>query len=509
MTSPASQPRNIPLCSGMVGGVAFFTLIVNGSLSGPLLRKLGLAESTATRKRIVSHFAKSTKDHLMDDLIHLLTDPRFKHVDFSVISSHVPIFKDLTLEELSVAVEKNQASVPPDRYRRPDLSNILPYLLKKAEQEADASMGGERPSLEEGSNVLFQSYMNSADVQQQKQGLDGEDGGAAESIGGDSNCIDFDGLASVYASARVPASPVDMRSTLHKSIANTDLAGTSDRAIELRLIFVEALRHAYAHQVERGELDPRGFLDYVLFQSLEFSSDEVSLGKPLNDWEATQIVGGTWTSRVEIGINRLYSLDCRHRSDVRSISREYIQLRFEVSKALAFISAHTLAQERFQREFCVEGKGEFTSQERLVLEESQAQVRVAKAFLESKEKRDVTVIVSHLACVILLNKGARYMEYLAGEGLLKQKEAHHFIELTSHALDGLKYCSKSKHPGELTRAEKLAMMNLPSFCHNSRDFHYKPSSLYSSGGDEEGDGMEKSEQEADDRGNDGASFHAQ
>mmetsp|Transcript_662 Transcript_662/g.1011 ORF Transcript_662/g.1011 Transcript_662/m.1011 type:complete len:507 (-) Transcript_662:573-2093(-) len=506
MTSPVSQPRNIPLCSGMVGGVAFFTLIVNGSLSGPLLRKLGLAESTATRKRIVTHFAKSTKDHLMGDLVHLMTDPRFKHIDFSVISSHVPIFKDITLEELSAAVEKNQASVPPDRYRRPDLSNILPYLLKKAEQEADTSMGGERPSLEEG-NILFESYMNSAQVQQQKQGLDGEDGGAAESSEGDS--IDWNGLVSVYATARIPVSPVDMRSALHKSIANTDLAGISDRAIELRLIFVEALRHAYAHQVERGELDPRGFLDYVLFQSLEFCADEVRLGKPLNDWEATQIVGGTWTSRVEIGINRLYSLDCRHRSDVRSISREYIQLRFEVSKALAFISAHTLAQERFQREFCVEGKGEFTAQERLVLEESLAQVRIAKAFLESKEKRDVTVIVSHLACIILLNKGARYMEYLAEEGLLKQKEAHHFIELTSRALDGLKYCSKSKHPGELTRAEKLAMMNLPSFCRNSRDFHYKPSSYYSSGGDERGGGTEKFEQAADDGGSDGASFHAQ
>lgn len=304
---------------GMVGGVAFFTLVVNGSLSGPLLRKLGLAESTKTRQRIVQHFAKSTKDHILDDLIHLLTDPRFKHVDFSVVVAHVPILGDVTLDDLAEAVEKNKASVPPDIYKQPDLSNILPYLLQKAENEADPSMSHPpaRPSLEEGS-VLFESYRRTVqdrhcDDTHTPQGSVATTDGAEDEEGGAT--IDFDGLVSVYTSARMtPGQQLDRRSTLKKNVvgvANVDLAGTSVRAIELRLIFIETLRHAYAHQVERGELDGRGFVDYVLFQSLDFSADAVSLGKPLNDWEATKIVGGTWTTRIEIGINRMYSLDCR------------------------------------------------------------------------------------------------------------------------------------------------------------------------------------------------------
>ena len=470
---------------GMVGGVAFFTLALNGSLSGPLLHRLGLAASSATRQRIVQHFAKSTKDHLLDDLVHLLTDPRFKHVDFSVIAAHVPILGDVTLDDLAEAVEKNKASVPPDVYKQPDLSNILPYLLQKATNDADNSMlPPSRPSLEEG-NVLFESYRRTLQCKQDDDAHTPQGSVTATDGLGDEEqgvAVDFEGLASMYSSARTPGRQFDLRSTLKKDVvgvANVDLAGTSVRAIELRLIFIEALRHAYAHQVERGELDGRGFVDYVLFQSLDFSADAVSLGKPLNDWEATTVVGGTWTTRIEIGINRLYSLDCRHGADVRSISREYISLRFEILKTLAFISAHTLAQERFKREFCTGGTLEFSAAERQVLEESDRLIQTAKNYLGTFEKRDVTVIVSHLACQILLNKGARYLEHLADEGLLKQKEANHFIELTGHALSGLKYCSKKQHPGELTRKEKLEMMALPSFCKHSRNLHYKPSSIVS------------------------------
>jgi len=79
------------------------------------------------------------------------------------------------------------------------------------------------------------------------------------------------------------------------------------------------------------------------------------------------------------------------------------------------------------------------------------------------------------------------IEHLADEGLLKQKEANHFIELTGHALSGLKYCSKKQHPGELTRRGEMEMMALPSFCKHSRNLHYKPSSVVSAASQDHGD----------------------
>jgi len=241
--------------------------------------------------------------------------------------------------------------------------------------------------------------------------------------------------------------------------------------MELRGIFIEILRYAYKKQVEKGELDGRGFLDYVLFQSLEFASDEVSMGKPLNDWEAATIVGANWTNRVELAIHNIYGLNCAYRADVRAVSSEYVKIRVDVKRALAFIAAHQYAQERFKSEFTDSSVGEFSADEMLILSESSHEVAKAEEVLRSYDHRDVQVIVSHLACRILLNKGARYMEYLGREGLLSAREASSYVESCDHAIDQLKYCSRWQHPGELTKEEKVKMMAMPSYCSKTRDLH--------------------------------------
>lgn len=42
---------------GFVGGIAFMTLTINGVLAGPLLRKMGLADSSSTREKIVRAYS--------------------------------------------------------------------------------------------------------------------------------------------------------------------------------------------------------------------------------------------------------------------------------------------------------------------------------------------------------------------------------------------------------------------------------------------------------------------
>jgi|GEM_PF-4982544 len=41
---------------GMVGGIAFLTLVVNGTSSGPFLKKLGLVTPTETRKKVIDNY---------------------------------------------------------------------------------------------------------------------------------------------------------------------------------------------------------------------------------------------------------------------------------------------------------------------------------------------------------------------------------------------------------------------------------------------------------------------
>eukprot|EP00957_Ditylum_brightwellii_P160886 12249433-Ditylum_brightwellii.AAC.1 len=62
----------------MVGGIALLTLLINGTLAGPLLIKLGLVRNTATREKILAQIEEEITDHATDDLLHLLADPRFQ-----------------------------------------------------------------------------------------------------------------------------------------------------------------------------------------------------------------------------------------------------------------------------------------------------------------------------------------------------------------------------------------------------------------------------------------------
>jgi hypothetical protein len=335
-----------------------------------------------------------------------------------------------------MAVRRNKDKVPLSEYKEPFLDNVLPYIHK---QQA------EKEPKDEGDNTLPAEEPEEA--------------------------VSSVGVQPTVETSENDASPRSRPMPPTKQSASVDLTGHTVRSIELRGIFIEILRYAYKKQVEKGELDGRGFLDYVLFQSLEFAADDVSMGKPLNDWEAATIVGANWTNRVEHWIHSVYSLNCAYRADMRAVSSEYIKARVDVKRALSFIAAHQYAQERFKREFTDGHVGEFSADEMLILSESESEVAKAEKVLHSYDHRDVQVIVSHLACRILLNKGARYMEYLGNEGLLTAREASSYVESCDRAIDQLKYCSKWQHPGELTKEEKIKMMAMPSYCAGTRNLH--------------------------------------
>ena len=54
---------------GMVGGIALFTLVINGTFSGPLLRRLGLVKTSDIRNRIIQHYGQTTRQRMLDDFI--------------------------------------------------------------------------------------------------------------------------------------------------------------------------------------------------------------------------------------------------------------------------------------------------------------------------------------------------------------------------------------------------------------------------------------------------------
>jgi len=551
-TTEGNQYRSwVQKAFGHVGGIAFLTLMINGTLAGPLLVKLGLAESTATREKIVGYFYQAAKDRVIYRFIRLLTDPRFRHVNFPTIAYHVPILRDLTWEELKNAVDRNKAEIPPDKYKPPNLCNVLPHLIEKGKVNGnDIDLEGCQFVLEQSENqnpetIDFQSLpeyyrrpMKQSDtttllitaaaagdlrrVQEllKRPGVQIDQGdydrrtpmhlaageGHVDVVmvlienGADVNVEDRWGgrplddavrmnnaaaellrqqgaVAGGQQTHLVEEVAKDNKRSLNKKRHNApsrDLLGNREQTIELRQIFIETLRHAYAEQVKHGELDGRGYLDKILMDSLDQSAAEVAKGKPLNDWN---IVSNEepWFLVLEHQVNTVYARYTKSKSSSngqrenvnRKEQKKTVMLEANVKIALAYISAHSLAQYRFQHEFASGSTnyGEFAAAKERVLDESRDCVGKAKEFLDSLDIKEVSTIVSHMACIILLNQNAQYMEYLANSGLLKQKEARHFIEECDHELsDLIKGRHPKVYPGELTVTEKrtsLAQIQKP------------------------------------------------
>ena len=348
---------------GMVGGISFLTLFINGTLCGPLIKKLGLVKSTTTRDRIVEHEFKRARKHLLCEYIHLMSKPRFYSADFAITSHHLKLFKGLTIEELNELVGRQKSLVASKKYRAPYLRYVLPYLTSELDESDDIAQKSKKGSL---SNAAGK------------------------------------GKEEVMALTKVDALTEQVDVT-----ASSD-ATTGPQTIELRLVFIEMLQSAYNKQIQGGELDARSFLVYRLFESLEQTSADVRDGKALNDWENIHILSDTWAIYADIAVHKVQTLN-------QTKTRPTAQIKSEtaVKTAFAFIAAHVSVQGRFKREFV--SNSNFGLEGEAVVLESKAEVNKAKKLLGSYDPVEVSRIISMLLTRIILNKDARYLEGLSSD----------------------------------------------------------------------------------------------
>lgn len=123
-----------------VGGVSMLTLLVNGLLSGPLLKLLKLAKSEKTRKKVVENYWKSMVEHVLVDYVSLLSQERFKDVDFSLIREHVPFLGGISFAELMSAVDVHKRNTPSHLYSQPHLQHVIPYIFQVQQQRRKRSV---------------------------------------------------------------------------------------------------------------------------------------------------------------------------------------------------------------------------------------------------------------------------------------------------------------------------------------------------------------------------------
>ncbi len=395
---------------GMIGGIAFLTLVFNGVTAGPFLRKLGLADSSTARQRIVQAYRYRFRAALIDEMVRLLCQHRFRNVNFAQTKYHVPYLADLTKTQLLQAVEKHKSTVPPEEYVPPNLVRILPYVI-------DDATGPRQQDMREVEEQLLRE------------------------------------LEAQQRNARLAKRVKERRKGRNRVYSTSNLRYMMEAdfmsAQELRILFISILRATYENQIEHGELDDAHILAVTLNQSLDMALDAVSNGQTLKDWDYLNQL----YQPLEAMATRLKHFGAKVMCN-KSMASKFSHLGLKsgsetmyIERSISFMAAHKAAQAAFMMEL-QDADSELTEAAKVVMEESKKQYDLADAAIKVYDEKTRELAISHKFCKILLTMSIHYVDKLVKVGLLKETEAEPLVEEIEEHLDHLISCELTRHPGE-------------------------------------------------------------
>ncbi|KAL3921299.1 MAG: hypothetical protein SGILL_002818 [Bacillariaceae sp.] len=394
---------------GIALALALDNEIINGTFAGPLLKSLGLADSSDIRAKMIDAYRIRFRQVQIDNFVELLTLTRFNHVDFGLVKFHVPYLADLTLLQLIESIEKLKETTQKDKYRPPQVDRVVPYLVGP-----------------EGIPEELEDRLNSAVLKGQ-----------------------FDQASRSTRIDERRRGRATRRQRRKSSTMKFMMKGEPLSTKEMRLLFISMLKAQYEYQINAGELDSQHLLTVSLEQSLEEAESEVMSGGPLEDFKHLRefhITSKKFTTWL-----KHHSWGCfgdKTGKRYRSFLSQKLESAY-VEQAMAFTAAHKRAQWFFQEQL-----GEFDSDlseaGKVVLQESNSQIEMAQKDLN--EKLDLEIVrkaVSHKFCKILLTKGIHEIDRMTSHGLLKASEAEEIVEELEHLLAHVMSCDESVHEGQL------------------------------------------------------------
>lgn len=373
----------------MVSGIAFLTITLNGSLANPVAKALGLAESSEIRRKMFDVIHRRIQNRLVDSMVSLLSDVRFQKIDFSIVQHHVPMTRHTSITQLNEALTRVESSNRQKRTCQARASDPIRrlHVVDGVDNEHNSSKG-------------------------------------------------IDATTAVDESVHIPVEIA--KPTLIKEPAiHNDMNDWSDA--ELRKLYVDLLRGAYARQIASGELTDRQGMLHVIEKSLQLAEESALNGEALNDWHFMSIGGGNWYDvyglikkmRAMLVSLNLWKLQEYERGD-------FLQQRYEIEKCTAFLEAQRVTRELFQNEYLQHGT-EVTERPQ-VLSEAARECTAAESVLSSFPERTVTVVVSHCFSKMLLTKTVGYIHEFANAGLLLGPEVERLMEEIEEQFHGIESC---------------------------------------------------------------------
>ena len=353
---------------GITGGISLLTLFINGILAGPLIKKLKLSRASEERKKVLNRYRAQIRRRLLERVVTLLGEDRFENVEYDCIQAEIPYLKDIQATELKYAVRRVKESTPVHLYKEPDLT-MFKDQIENEELMAINKLAKKK---------LIDYFKSAVRRVQHVQADEGKE--------------NFD----------------------------NDEKASPEALIELRLVFLELLRHVYMEDIADGKIDTRrGIAVYELNKGIAITKDDVFNGLPIKDWENSQT-----------SIRKIFA----------SITFSKTMCKINYFTLLSsFIQAHEEAQEQFLRNFCSET---LTAAEIQVLDEVNEQIEIANKcfqheFTMSTYAGKAKHAMSLLFCSIVLNDAALIVDRLVTKGMLKQAEGDHYMEEIDHQLDNL------------------------------------------------------------------------
>eukprot|EP00977_Amphora_coffeiformis_P008103 scaffold1815_cov208-Amphora_coffeaeformis.AAC.6 len=205
---------------------------------------------------------------------------------------------------------------------------------------------------------------------------------------------------------------------------------------EVRGLYLDLLREAYAEEVSNNEMDERednGFNINLLRQSVAYAAADIDQQEPINDWEYTQ--NFPMLEDAKSFVVRQYGRFLGGKN-ASSATFEYQRERASVLRALLFIEAHHLAEQKLSS--YVQSAMEATLEDDdatlmmgaigIVVDESKNQVSEARAELGQIPAARLDAILTHHLATILLRRLADYVERRATDGFLTKKEARKYLD---------------------------------------------------------------------------------
>ena len=243
---------------------------------------------------------------------------------------------------------------------------------------------------------------------------------------------------------------------------------------EIRQIFLELLEAAYRLQMATGQLsdhEDHGFNLGILLDSVAFAVEDCNHQDAIQDWQYTVMY--RFRNDAEAFLSRR-SLST-HLNDRRACASVYQQLRISAVRAIAFIEAHRLAENKLvsylenasivSDSIGTESHDLLRSAIQAVSAESRVQVDKAEQLLKDIDPRDLNCITSHYVSIILLHRLSLRIEASAADGTLKEKEAQLYLNRVKRNIAHAHLCPSCHDDGDSEQQHHGGSCGGSGVCH--------------------------------------------